>query len=1076
MVFDAIREAVGALEAAYQSLSKAKSRPGAVREMHGRLLARVARLALDSSNLLGDLNASAAAQADPPRSAFRLMAEWSDRGAEAGAGYVRLVELANRYDTKFRVTKQPERRFLLFLAAVEYFRSGRYGVSFALLRQIPEEETSQPMAILENAIRRFIVEGPNAFQGADGKHIERARDGLQNALKASGGLSFEKEDDQDWLIVLLVLEAFRECGSALRAPLVSGSRREEMEHWKEASNSIQEALSWSDGFARLGLRYLLMGIRNAIEAMPSLSIWNGVELGWGSSDWPDLVKRWAKKRAEQRPFMFPSQLAAIQDGGLFRKRNLMVSLPTGSGKSFLGELFALARLAKDPTSIVLYVVPSRALASEKLDEFVDSFQWSDSPIKVCRLTGEVAFNAEEALQQHNLVILTPEKLDILLRNNLFMQKYSAIVVDEFHLVREETRGIKLQLALKRFKKLSKADSLFISAIVPTEDFAALAKWATSEDPFEASWRPAISRIGIVDAKKRPHTTVEFNDGTTRRVSTAGLGRSETREARRRIVREFLAEDQVLHFSLSWRQPNGNKLLEEAAAYLEGELVLPPNLKADVRSELAARLRRLAGAETTLVQAFNAGIGVHWGELPYAARRIVEEATRRRALGLVISTTTLAEGVNLPFKTVFVERVIYQKRGEEFSPSKFLNLIGRAGRPFFHPEGQVVIAYEDRVGSGEDHNRAARYAKLGRNDVERIYTGAAKTADRLFAAYEEGFWKKGGIAPGRDWERIKRQGPGPMKARLRRELMDVLMHGMENLASSLLASIGEELIPGISHSTALREILFFGHEDARTRERVEHLLQLIENRLVHYGAVDRVADDLRLTAWGHVIYKTGFGPQTCEDLRREIKGLAESVAPSLWGGPFKVKRLTPEGIFFDSITSIHSIPFEFESRGGGSLHPTDRFLFMNWLNGFKLPQDYQRKEGAELVDLTYLDAVTSVESQLSGYMAWVFLACHLIAKHEVLPEPAVIGFRELAEASFYGHRNKAIRGVLKLDLSRRLLRDDLVALSPHIRFPSQRAKVSLMDLREFEAWLTETQIEIRMFPAEVQAFLRDVFVP
>jgi replicative superfamily II helicase len=63
------------------------------------------------------------------------------------------------------------------------------------------------------------------------------------------------------------------------------------------------------------------------------------------------------------------------------------------------------------------------------------------------MTGETILNAEQTFYEHNVIVMTPEKFDTLMRSSFFACHIAGLVVDEFHIIRSSYRGIKLQLSL-----------------------------------------------------------------------------------------------------------------------------------------------------------------------------------------------------------------------------------------------------------------------------------------------------------------------------------------------------------------------------------------------------------------------------------------------------------------------------------------------------------------------------------------------------------------------------------------------------------------------------------------------------
>ncbi len=666
---------------------------------------------------------------------------------------------------------------------------------------------------------------------------------------------------------------------------------------------------------------------------------------------------------------------------------------------------------------MFFIAPSRALATEKREELQNSFGWKNSPITICQMTGDVAFDVQDALKKNSVIIVTPEKFDILLRSNFFEHTIGGCVVDEFHTIRTSYRGIKLQLAIKRFHKIYQTPILFISAIIRSSDFEALARWVYSSQPFSTDWKPTPARIGTVSLEERPLTTISFNDGTFREVQLEMIRRNAPRIAGIQIVREFLQEDQVLHFNLSWRgyKQGENSLVDLANEYIA---LIPniPNDNPEYLKKLTQRFARLVGPEHDITKAFGKGIAVHYGELPHIARKIVEEGVRSGAIRLILATSTLAEGVNLPIKTIYVPKLSTRNRPLEIG--LFLNVIGRAGRPFFHSEGQIVIAsYEKgRKDDQTPRKKAEKYAKADYKDIEPLVTAASITAELFEEAIDLGVWKIEDIQISRNWEQTISDEDEIKK-------IQTLLAELEGLSSNLLACLVEGLISKIDCDD-IDETIFLGPETEKQRKQIKKLLKKIEERLIFFESVRKVGDSLIVTDWGKIIYQTGFGPGTCSRIKEHIDRFITRHDQFKINGNEITRINSPSYLFFNHMLDTLNLPYERYKIGDGSFDNTDFYLLRGWVSGI-LTQDIANENSTLNGD--FLRAFTRIDGLLSTYSAWVFLSNYLIASHTHGDSPETKSMFTLAKYVLYGHHNPDIIELLERDINRELLRDDVIVL-------------------------------------------------
>ena len=157
----------------------------------------------------------------------------------------------------------------------------------------------------------------------------------------------------------------------------------------------------------------------------------------------------------------PLQEKALAEG-LLEKERVVVSAPTASGKTLLALLKILDNFKKTKTK-ALYIVPLRALANEKFDEFSEKL--SPHGLSIGISTGELDSSSEE-LYAFDVIIVTSEKMDSLLRHKAhWIQNVGLVVCDEVHLLGEDERGATLEVVLtKLFQQNCRL--LCLSATIP----------------------------------------------------------------------------------------------------------------------------------------------------------------------------------------------------------------------------------------------------------------------------------------------------------------------------------------------------------------------------------------------------------------------------------------------------------------------------------------------------------------------------------------------------------------------------------------------------------------------------------
>ena len=405
----------------------------------------------------------------------------------------------------------------------------------------------------------------------------------------------------------------------------------------------------------------------------------------------------AHLREEGIEELYPPQRAAVE-AGVTRGDSLVASVPTASGKTLVAELAMLSSVARGVSGSrsagseappsgssggkALYIVPLRALASEKKAEFE---RWEEYGFDVGVSTGNYESDGEWLASQ-DIVVATSEKVDSLVRNGAaWIDDLTCVVADEVHLVDDAHRGPTLEVTLGKLRTLNPGlQVVALSATVGNADV--VAEWLDAE-LVESTWRPIDLRMGV-----HYGNAVTFDDGSQREVPVESGGRPTAA-----LVADALAGDDDGDQGSSLVFVNSRRNAEASAKRLRD--VTADHLADDERgrlAELAAEIRDVSDAETsdTLADCVAKGTAFHHAGLAPEHRSLVEEAFRDRLVKCVSATPTLAAGVNPPSRRVIVRD--WRRYDGEFGGMKPLDVLevhqmmGRAGRPGLDPYGEAVL--------------------------------------------------------------------------------------------------------------------------------------------------------------------------------------------------------------------------------------------------------------------------------------------------------------------------------------------------------------------------------------------------
>ncbi len=358
----------------------------------------------------------------------------------------------------------------------------------------------------------------------------------------------------------------------------------------------------------------------------------------------------------------PMQRAAIPivlRGG----RNLVLCCPTGSGKTLLAEI-ALLKCVNEGR-LGLYLAPMKSIASEKREDWQ---RIERAGIRVYKSTGDDdAFDHRRALES-DILITTPERADGILRSpaaETLIARLGLIVVDEVHSVSEGRRGSTLEAFLTRLQLQAQGVRLLaMSGTISNADEIAL--WLNDAELFRSTWRavPLVAEVLPYTPSGRRQDDDILRDTLASRE--AGL-----------TLKEGGA---VLIFCGS------RKGAESCAEALARTLRQPRPEMEDVLPSIVTPALRCC---------LDRGVGYHHAGLTPAEKHAVELLYRRGDVRIVVATTTVAAGVNLPARTVIVRDLTVGL--DPISSSVLLQMAGRAGRFGLETQGRcIVIAPDDQV--------------------------------------------------------------------------------------------------------------------------------------------------------------------------------------------------------------------------------------------------------------------------------------------------------------------------------------------------------------------------------------------
>ena len=525
--------------------------------------------------------------------------------------------------------------------------------------------------------------------------------------------------------------------------MLSGVENEEQAAAELAKSALSLALESKD----VDTYWISSLFARARDDIAQNSIWRLIR-GLVPESYLQVLSRSAQPVVE----LWPSQVRALTvkdessnqiEGGFLNDdfKRVFISMPTNAGKSMLAELAIVKELFREGRSSCscIYVVPSRALISEVLDRLSDRL--FDLGVAVKQVAsgydvdpfGVIVFSGIS----HCVFVMTQEKLSLLLhQNSAVVNDCPLFVFDEVHNISEGARGWTLESVLSWLSNLKsetrQSKMLYISAAIEaSDDFV---DWLTDNHQIKhlvisTKWRPTRQIWSLCHFPRTPgpYSAWPAAESTTDSREWKAFGKltyvdasQPDAESKTRSIEDVIHTHQIVRWNSKERkyklQKQESTNLENHAAQLAIKLsrlgpvlvyfplvdslstfanelsaiceTLPNTaIPQEVMDFLKARLH----PDYALCKWLGKGIAYHHGRLPLDVRAELERQYRDGHIPVLASTTTLAEGVNLPTRSLLIAGTSFGAWSEEeLSVQKFQNMLGRAGRAMRETEGLAVF--------------------------------------------------------------------------------------------------------------------------------------------------------------------------------------------------------------------------------------------------------------------------------------------------------------------------------------------------------------------------------------------------
>lgn len=472
------------------------------------------------------------------------------------------------------------------------------------------------------------------------------------------------------------------------------------------------------------------------SSLNCLPKYTGIPVGeWQSAlDKPTFIKEF-----------WPAQ-KLLGEKGVLSGGSAVIQMPTSAGKTKSTELIIRSAFISDRVRLAVIIAPFRALCREisatfegafngenvNVNELQDVTQISESEDSLISiLLNEVLMKLKD---QRSIIISTPEKFVYLLRHEPELaEKIGLLIFDEGHQFDTGKRGVTYELLLSTLNETvnEQAQKVLISAVMANAN--SIGDWLNGDSGIDiqgnhclptvksiafASWQTNLGQLHYIDQENESERGF-FVPRVIRQINLGARGR-ETKDRLFPAKGDNISMAAYLGVKLSSQGPVAifcgakstvlsiSNLLVDY--YSRGLEIPPPSSDSD-QNELD-KISRLSvlhfGELHPFSQAISFGVLPHSANVPNGIRVSVEWAMENDAARLVVCTSTLAQGVNLPIKYLIVSSTFQGQH--EISTRDFHNLIGRAGRAGYHTEGSIIFADTEIYDKKSDFRKSWKWQR------------------------------------------------------------------------------------------------------------------------------------------------------------------------------------------------------------------------------------------------------------------------------------------------------------------------------------------------------------------------------
>ncbi|WP_413480129.1 DEAD/DEAH box helicase [Carnobacterium maltaromaticum] len=632
----------------------------------------------------------------------------------------------------YRDCEKKYKAFYCLICSLAYYISSQYSKSYIILRYYMND--SKISELINSFLKRDFTNLEKIISEIEFEQLETNEENDQNEE-----IIYNKILSKSMILFLEYIE------EGNREALINGK------------NILLDLIEFSEINDDVNLWWIFRLLYLIFGEYETASLWNVLPPVINTND--DKLNEYISVNTYRNPpivELFKSQRECLETS-LSNNESAVIGMPTSSGKTKVAEISIVKTLINFPDALCIFIAPFRSLANEvenSLSKVINTMGYS-----ITKLYGsnQATQQDKKMIEETNVVVATPEKIKSIIRSNPELEeKIKLVIVDEGHLVGEQSRYITSELLIEELKiSLDKNSGklILLSAVLPNlSDFS---KWVSGSDSrvSESFWRPSVQRFGqlifnnntvnlhwdgdpesfnnnfvdkrvvrperqaktgrVYPAVYFPKDKKEAVGATAVKMLSMGsvlvyVGRSNMVESQARVISILLDEQGVSH---TWNNIEDLEYVKLTCEEAFGE-----------NSEMFGFVMK--------------GIVCHSSKLPKEVRYSIERLMANGNPKIIIATSTLGQGVNIGVSTVIISNVYLD--GENLVDVKdFWNISGRAGRAFTDTEGKILFALD---GTKDSYSRQKQLSIMRKyfekKNIEKAKSGVLTLLEKLYEISKE----------------------------------------------------------------------------------------------------------------------------------------------------------------------------------------------------------------------------------------------------------------------------------------------------------------------------------------------------